>query len=175
MGLYIFVYILSNIFLVNIINRFMYLFYGKCRLNKYIEFCVYSIYFVLITLIFLYFGNLIMTTVFNIVSIFIFTLMYDYVDFKKNIFVTFIVYLVLCSIELSVLAVISFNKIFDIYSFYEYKNIVAMVINSIFHVVIYFLIYLKNINFKKIDLIISNRYFMFFSIFPIVKIIFMII
>ncbi|HJC99631.1 MAG TPA: hypothetical protein H9923_01620, partial [Candidatus Dwaynia gallinarum] len=110
MDLYILVYLLSNIFLTYIINKFMYLFYEKCRVNKYIEFCIYSLYFVLITLVFLNFGNPVITVSFNILCIFLFTLMYDYIDLKKNVVVTFIVYLVLCSIELSVVSIIGFNN-----------------------------------------------------------------
>lgn len=167
MDLYILVYLLSNIFLAHIINKFMYLFYEKCRVNKYIEFFIYSAYFVLITLVFLNFGNPIITTVFNMVSIFVFTLMYDYIDFKKNIFVTFIVYLILCSIELSIVAIVSFNN----YSDAKYLNILEFIVTIVIYIFIYFLIYIKNINFKRINIIFSNKYFLFFCILPIISMI----
>ncbi len=174
MDLYIIVYLLSNIFLAHIINKFMYLFYEKCRVNKYIEFSVYSAYFILITFVFLHFGKPIVTIGFNIFSIFAFTSMYDYIDLRKNVLVTFIVYLVLCLVELTVVAIISFNnyngKIYD-----EYVNMLGLIIDSIIYIVISFLIYLKKFSFKKIDVIFSNKYFLFFNIIPILSVILIII
>lgn len=167
MDLYILVYLLSNVFLTHIINKFMYLFYEKCRVNKYIEFSVYSAYFVLITLVFLYLGNPIVTTIFNIVSIFILTLAYDYIDFKKNILVTFMVYLVLCLVELSVASVIGFTNLDK----GKYINILGLIINSIIYLLIYLLIYIKNISFKKLNIIFSNKYFLFFCTIPIISMI----
>lgn len=167
MDLYIFVYLLSNVFLTYIINKFMYLFYEKCRVNKYIEFCVYSVYFFLITFVFLYFGNPVITVGFNILSIFLFTLMYDYISFKKSILVMFVIYLILCLIELSVAAVIGFTNIDK----GKYVNIFGLVINIIIFIFIHFLICVKNISFKKINIIFSNKYSLFFCIPPIMSMI----
>lgn len=175
MDLYIIVYLLSNIFLAHIINKFMYLFYEKCRVNKYIEFCIYSAYFILITVIFLILGNPISNLIFNILYILILTSLYDYINFRKSIIVTFVIYLILCCIELSVLAMINFNKSFGLYLSYKHKNIMVMVINSIICIIISFVIYLKKYSFKKIDLIISNKYFIFFIVVPIISIILLII
>lgn len=171
MDLYILVYLLSNIFLAHIINKFMYLFYEKCRVNKYIEFCIYSLYFVLITLVFLNFGNPVITVSFNILCIFLFTLMYDYIDLKKNVVVTFIAYLVLCSIELSVVSIIGFNN----YDKGKYLNIFGLVINNIIFICIHCLIHIKKISFKKINIIFSNRYFLFFYTVPIISVILIIV
>lgn len=175
MGLYVLVYLLSNVFLTYIINKFMYLFYEKCRVNKYIEFCIYSAYFILITVIFLILGNPISNLIFNILYILILTSLYDYINFRKSIIVTFVIYLILCCIELSVLAMINFNKSFGLYLSYKHKNIMVMVINSIICIIISFVIYLKKYSFKKIDLIISNKYFIFFIVVPIISIILLII
>ncbi len=171
MDLYIFIYLLSNVFLTHIINKFMYLFYKECRVNKYIEFCIYSVYFVLITLVFLYFGNPVVILVLNMLSIFLFTLMYDYISFKKSILVMFIIYLILCLIELSVAAIIGFTNIDK----GEYVNIFGLVINIIMFIFIHFLIYVKNISFKKINIIFSNKYFLFFCAIPIISMILIIV
>lgn len=157
MDLYIIVYLLSNIFLAHIINKFMYLFYEKCRVNKYIEFCVYSAYFVLITFVFLYFGNAVVTISFNICSIFVFTLMYDYISLKKSIVITFIIYLILCLIDLSVLAIVNFNSGTNVYIMSEYSSILALLVNSIIYLIISFFIYFKKYNFKKIEFIFKNK------------------
>lgn len=171
MDLYKFIYILSNIFLANIINRFMYLFYEKCRVNKYIEFCIYSAYFILVTFIFLYFGNPIITISFNIISIFLFTLMYDYVDLKKNVIVTFIIYLILFSIELSVLALTQFNRK-NFYEPYKYNNILGLLsLYVILHMIDYFLLYIKKIYLKRINKIFSNKFIINFSIVTVMSII----
>lgn len=170
MDLYILVYLLSNIFLAHIINKFMYLFYEKCRVNKYIEFCVYSAYFILITFIFLFFEIPIMIITFNIVSIFLFTLIYDYINFKKSIVVTFIIYLILFLIEVSVIALTSFNKS-DLYTPYGYRDIIGFIVMYvIIYIILYFLIYAKKITLKKLDLIFSNKYFLLFTIAPFISI-----
>lgn len=173
MDLYILVYLLSNIFLTYIINKFMYLFYEKCRVNKYIEFCIYSLYFVLITLVFLNFGNPVITVSFNILCIFFFTLMYDYFNFRKSIVVTFVAYLILFSVEVTVLILTNFNK-HDLYTPYEYKNIIGFIsMYVIIYIVFYVLIHIRN--FKKIYLIFLSKYFLLFLIIPVTSIILIIV
>lgn len=173
MDLYVLVYLLSNVFLAHIINKFMYLFYEKCRVNKYIEFCIYSAYFVLITFVLLNFSSPVITISFNILSIFLFTLMYDYVSFKKSMVVTFITYLILFSVEVTVLVLTNFNK-YDLYTPYKYKNIIGFIsMYVIIYIVFYLLIHIKN--FKKIYLIFLSKYFLFFLIVPIISIILIIV
>lgn len=170
MDLYILVYLLSNIFLAHIINKFMYLFYEKCRVNKYIEFCIYSAYFILITFIFLFFEIPIMIIIFNIVSIFLFTLIYDYVNFKKSIIVTFIIYLILFLTEISMVVLTNFNKT-TLYTPYKYRNLLGFVgIYVTIYIILYFISYVKKINFKKMELIFSNKYFFLFAIIPFISI-----
>lgn len=166
-----FIYILSNIFLANIINRFMYLFYEKCRVNKYIEFCIYSAYFVLITFIFLFFGNLVITISFNILSIFIFTLLYDHVNFRKSSVVTFLTYLILFAIEISVLTLTNFNRN-NLYMPYKYRNILGFLsMYIIAYTVFYFLFYMKKFYLKKLDLIFSRNFFGVFIFIPIISVV----
>lgn len=151
----------------------MYLFYEKCRVNKYIEFCVYSAYFILITFVFLYFGNAVVTVGFNIISIFFFTLMYDYFNFRKSIVVTFVAYLILFSVEVTVLILTNFNK-HDLYTPYEYKNIIGFIsMYVIIYIVFYVLIHIRN--FKKIYLIFLSKYFLLFLIIPVTSIILIIV
>ena len=169
MDLYILVYLLSNIFLAHIINKFMYLFYEKCRVNKYIEFCIYSLYFVLITLVFLNFGNPVITVSFNILCIFLFTLTYDCINLNKSIAVAFIIYLILFSVEASVVILINFNRFYDV-NLDNYRNMISLIINSVIYVVVYNFMYIKKINFRKMDIIFLNRYCSFFIFFPFISI-----
>lgn len=173
MDLYIFIYLLSNVFLTYIINKFMYLFYKECRVNKYIEFCVYSVYFVLVTFIFSYFSNPIITISFNILSIFLFTLMYDYISLKKSIIIVFVTYLILFSVEVTVLILTNFNK-YDLRTPYEYKNVTGFIsMYVIIYIILYLLQHIRN--FKKMYLIFSSKYFLLFLIIPIVSIILIIV
>lgn len=170
MDLYILVYLLSNVFLAHIINKFMYLFYEKCRVNKYIEFCVYSAYFILITFIFLFFEIPIMIITFNIVSIFLFTLIYDYINFKKSIVVTFIIYLILFLIELSVISLTNFNQLV-LHEPYKYRDIVGFIVMYvIIYIILYCFTYVKKSDFKKLELVFSSKYFLLFLSIPLISI-----
>lgn len=169
MDLYIFVYLLSNVFLTYIINKFMYLFYKECRVNKYIEFCVYSVYFVSISLVFLVFKNPIITVSFNILSIFIFTLLYDYINLKKSVIIAFVIYLILFSVEASMVILINFNRFYDLIS-NNNKNIITLIINNVVYISIVNFMYIKKVNFKQVDIILSNKYLYFFIAFPFISI-----
>ena len=143
----------------------MYLFYEKCRVNKYIEFCIYSLYFVLITLVFLNFGNPVITISFNICSIFVFTLMYDYISLKKSMVVTFIIYLILCLIDLSVISIINFNLRFNINILNGYTSMLTVLINftinnNIFYIIILnvCVLFFNIVIFKYYNLIFRNIY-----------------
>lgn len=153
----------------------MYLFYEKCRVNKYIEFCIYSAYFILMTFVFLYFGNAVVTISFNICSIFVFTLMYDYISLKKSMVVTFIIYLILCLIDLSVISIINFNLRFNINILNGYTSMLTVLINSILYLIVSFFTYVKKYNLKKIDLIFNNKYYVFFSFILLLSIGFILI
>lgn len=148
----------------------MYLFYEKCRVNKYIEFCVYSAYFILITFIFLFFEIPIMIITFNIVSIFLFTLIYDYINFKKSIVVTFIIYLILFLIELSVISLTNFNQLV-LHEPYKYRDIVGFIVMYvIIYIILYCFTYVKKSDFKKLELVFSSKYFLLFLSIPLISI-----
>ncbi len=170
MGLYIFIYLLSNVFLTYIINKFMYLFYKECRVNKYIEFCVYSVYFVLISFVFLVFKNPIITVSFNILSIFTFTLLYDYINLKKSVIIAFVIYLILCLVDVSILSITNFN-----FQFNEYIGILEMIVNSIIYLIISFLTYFKKYSSKKIDVVFNSKHYIFFSFILIISINFILV
>lgn len=170
MDLYIFIYLLSNVFLTYIINKFMYLFYKECRVNKYIEFCVYSIYFILISFVFLIFKNPIITVSFNILSIFTFTLLYDYINLKKSIVIAFVIYLILCLVDVSILSITNFN-----FQFNEYIGILAMIVNSIIYLIISFLTYFKKYSSKKFDIVFNSKHYILFSFILIISINFILV
>lgn len=171
MSLYDVLYILSNIFLSHIICRFIYLFYEKCRFNKYLEFSAYFVYFVSITFVFIYFGNPIITISFNLVSIFLLTLMYDYVNIRKSLVITFLTYLFLFVIEASVLVITNFNKN-NFYIANQYNNInLLVIIYSIAYVFCFFIFGIKKSYIRKLKLIFSSNIFLIFCIYPALSII----
>ncbi len=171
MSFYDVLYVLTNVVLAHIISRFIYLFYEKCRVNKYIEFLVYFIYFIFITFVFMYFGNPIITVIFNLLSIFLFTLLYDYINIRKGIIVTLIIYLFLFLLEVSVLLLASVNGSYFSYLDEGYRNILVLTItHAIAYIVYFFLLSLRRIYIRKLELIISNKLFIVFGIYSALSI-----
>ena len=124
----------------------------------------------MISFVFLVFKNPIITVRSNILSIFTFTLLYDYINLKKSVIIAFVIYLILCLVDVSILSITNFN-----FQFNEYIGILEMIVNSIIYLIISFLTYFKKYSSKKIDVVFNSRHYIFFSFILIISINFILV
>lgn len=96
-------YIIGNIFHIYAIYKFSNVFFKKQEVNKYLEFGIYVIYFIINTIMYLKFENFIVNIVTNVISFFAITFLYKS-GISRKIISTILIYAVSMVCDASMLA-----------------------------------------------------------------------
>lgn len=96
-------YIIGNIFHIYAIYKFSNVFFKKQEVNKYLEFGIYVIYFIINTIMYLKFENFIVNIATNVISFFAITFLYKS-GISRKIISTILIYAVSMVCDASMLA-----------------------------------------------------------------------
>ncbi|OLS02078.1 sensor histidine kinase [Tissierella creatinophila] len=161
---YDFAYLISNMFSTYIICKFMAIFFDRSKVNKRIEFLSYSIYFIIVSLIYLTVNIPIVNLVVNIILFFALTFNYKS-SMKNRIFSLIFIYLTLMVIE-SIVAVIlvhGYKSISSVNS--RNTSIIGMIsVNIISYI---FVLLIGNYNDMKRGINIPNIYWISICFIPL--------
>lgn len=101
-------YIIGNIFHIYAIYKFSNVFFKKQEVNKYLEFGIYVIYFIINTIMYLKFENFIVNIATNVISFFAITFLYKS-GISRKIISTILIYAVSMVCDASMLAFSRFS------------------------------------------------------------------
>ncbi len=163
LSFYDIVYVITSIFGIYIIYRFMNIFFERDNINRKIEIVSYLIYYVLISIIYLYIKIPIVMTAFNICFFFLLSLNYK-ANFKKRIICALLIYLILMCIEMIVVFFTGYFE-FPIFRKNNFASVFGIVIIKILSYVA--VLVLSNFNNIKKGIVVNNAYWFCIVFIPI--------
>lgn len=144
-GLYEWVYLITAIFGTYILYKFMAVFYNTRRTSAKVEVLSYIAYFFIVNSIYLFVNIPIITMIASLIAFFLLSLNYES-TIKERILSTFLIYLILASVE-TIVVILSGYFFSDIlFSTTKYSSIIGII--SI-NILTYFVVLILN-NFKNI-------------------------
>lgn len=163
MSLYELVYLITNVFWVYTIYKFMRVFFDTRKTHKYIEIVTYIFFFAAISLIYLLVNIPVVNMVTNLIALFCLTYNYES-TIKNRVISILLMYLVLMSVEMVVVLISGsfYNSIFETY---EYSSIYGVIFSR---VLTYAVVLVLN-NFKNIKKgeSVPNSYWFSLALIPI--------
>lgn len=143
-GVYEWIYIITGIFGLYILYRFMAVFFDKRRTSARVEFLSYLAYFLIVNSIYLFINIPIVTMSANLTAFFL--LSYNYEStIKKRILSALLIYIILVIVEL-IVALLSGYFNFSLFTVNDYSSVSGVIFCNILS---YFVVLLFN-NFKNI-------------------------
>ncbi len=143
-GLYEYIYLVSGIFGLYIIHRFIMVFFDTRKTSAKFELLSYIVYFVVINSIYLFINIPIIMMISNLVAFFLLTLNYES-TMKNRILSTVLIYLILISVEMIVVLLSGYFN-FHIFSTNNYSSVIGIIFCNILS---YLVVLILN-NFKNI-------------------------
>ncbi|MPW26373.1 GHKL domain-containing protein [Alkalibaculum sp. M08DMB] len=128
-SIYNMIYIISNIFGTYIICKFMSVFFERKEANKKLELFSYTVYYIVMTIIYFKINIPIVTMLFNIIAFMGLSMLYK-ANIKKRILAIALIYLILICIELIVIMLLS-GMHFTIFSKNEYTLSYSLIVLKI--------------------------------------------
>lgn len=150
MSNYDLLYIITNIFDVYIIYKFMSVFFERKDINKKIEFISYIFYFICISSAYLFLNIPIVTLICNVAALFLISFNYR-AGMKKRVLAVAFIYIILISIE-SIVVLLSGYINFSVFSINEdYSSAAGMIITKILlYIAAIFICSYKNVRNKEV-------------------------
>lgn len=163
LNIYDFAYLITNMFGTYILYKFMGIFFDRSKVNKRIEFLSYSIYFIIISLIYLTINIPIVNLVVNIILFLLLTFNYQS-SMKNRVFAFIFIYMTLMVIEsiVALILVYGYNSIFTTNT--RNTSIIGMIsVNIVSYI---FVLFIHNYNDMKKGMNIPITYWMAISFIP---------
>lgn len=158
------VYMISNIFGIYVIYKFMNIFFNTNEVNRKLEVLSYIFYYIVIGLAFLFFNKPSMYLIINILMFYLITLNYPS-TLKLKLTATILTYVILAILEAFAVITVSFLNINIIALNDDLQMIIVLISSKIFSFVI--ILALSNFKLVKESIIVSPQHWLSIIIIPI--------
>lgn len=163
MTMYSIIYLITEVFLVYILSLFFGSFLGERRTSRVALVLTYILYLVIADGEYLLINNAVLNLVLNLLFMFLITLHYD-VSYKRRIIVTFLLYVLMATIEMFVVAI---TTTIDISAIQQniYQEIQGPIMVKLIAFIIILL--LRNLKNVKEDVIVPVPYWISIFVIPL--------
>lgn len=162
-GNYIAVYLITSVFATYTLFRYMSIFFDRKDVDKKQEFLSYSLYFCIISLLYLALDKPYVNIISNLVMFYLLT--YNYQSTTKNRLIAVVsIYMILMTIEVIVMLILQYFGI----TVYSTQNDFALVIGLILIKVIsyFFMLFISNFKMIRNDIKVSTLHWLSIFIIP---------